>query len=119
MLTVTRRQTQVIVAQRLESLARRVAEWLERAPAGLPENSDRLDRIRALMVDAQVAGMRAETDFALYAWLALRWPGTETAFRADPEVARILASDWRPEAKLVRITAIGDRDDEAEAHEAV
>ncbi len=119
MLMVARQQVDAIVERRLDEIAYRVDLWLSETSAVLRESADRPNRVRALMVDAHGAGMLAETDFALFAWVAMQWPGSETAFRADPEVVRIVASDWRPEAKLVRIPALSHQRDEAKANDAV
>ena len=117
MLTLSRAQIAGVSLERQASLLERVDAWLA---AHVPDwaalaSAPRRDRLSALLARAEAAGMEVETDYALFARIAVTAPGGEDAFLARSDVAAALAEERLTGAakvlRLRRLSQIEEGDD--------
>ena len=108
MFAISSQQLTAMTVGRMSALQTRIDCWLcEMDPAWARQPAElRLERLRKIMRRAAQAGMDVETDYALFARIALDAEGGERLFFARDDVEDILRDDCSAQAKILRLDHI-------------
>jgi len=94
--------------ERFKAFAPRVDGWLQQVSPGWSARPPalRLDLLDRLLLRADRAGMKVETDYALFALICINSGTDPEGFAERRDVDEVLAADWAAASKVMRLYEI-------------